>query len=459
MPAWIWKRWRLLSLALLAVMAGAWWWSRSAGDADDSAALIGEAARVAGNRRRELLDRCPPARRAWEWHALAALADGLPPSRRLTPMKEAGHALLSADGRVVAVLFGPGTNFASLLAFDLADGQLLFRMPEPGEGPFWPERLALSADGRSVAVSAGDRYAPRRKPWRIVLAGGRQMGMVGDEWVPITRIGNEWLEDRQHVDRRGFLLALDLRLSLPFKEDNALDQKGPVALGAANRLFFGQGGSLRHPPGWDKVALGQGITSLDLSPDESRLAIGGAGGAVLVVDASDGTERLRIAGSGKAVVRVRFGPDGSSLAVADAEGVTLRDAAGASLARIAGSLPAFAPDGRLLVAEGKGVSAFDARTGKKLCGLGEWADHIADMACRDDGTLVVLGVVGADLAVRELRLGEANEGGMGTDPEERDPLSLAHLLRQRSETRVRRGDLAGAKRDLEEAQALDPRDR
>jgi hypothetical protein len=456
-----------------------WWWGapRTPGDEDRAAAYAAklreaEKALAAGElteARAKLAD-CDPALRGWEWYALGALADGAPPARPLTPMKEAGQAVLSGDGRVAAVLFKPGDENASLHAFDLTVGKRLMRFPPEGvDDKFWGERVALSADGRLLGTSSGDQYAPRRIPWHTVITGREAMGNVGsrlrgiDEWVRLEKIDGQWVEAERHVEREGFALGLDLRAQLPLTDGEAHGSHGPIALGGPKRLYSASGESL-SPADWGgQNHPGGEVTSLDLSPDEKLLAVGRGNGVLQLLDAGTGVERLRVSAAEKAeaVTRVRFSPDCQLLAVSDAGGVTVRDTAGGKLlARIAGThtATAFAPDGRLLLASADAVAVYEPRSGLRLCGLPGLADRVADLACRADGTLVVLGAIGLDLAARELGLGDPDEKWLTAAIEDagRDAASRAHLLRRRSETHTRCGDFAEAKRDLEAAHALDP---
>jgi hypothetical protein len=163
------------------------------------------------------------------------------------------------------------------------------------------------------------------------------------------------------------------------------------------------------------------ILSLDFSSDGARLAVGGhtpwpkgggpCDGLVLLLDAASGQEQTRLRLSGKTATRassnfarrVRFSPDGRTVAVGDVLGVTLWDPAAGKASRLplqawspgrgdVRSL-AFSPDGKVLAVAGdSAVELWDVATPRLLHGL-KVRDGTA-LAFSPDGKLLALSAGG-----------------------------------------------------------------
>jgi WD40 repeat protein len=174
-------------------------------------------------------------------------------------------------------------------------------------GDLWASSVALSPDGRLLAVSYAQPEAPPQIELFDVHSGAKLVSMAprGDQSLPYDS---------------GFRLLLDFtadgrRLAALLVND--VPQEAEVSLwsarGARQASWQVQGGI--EEPGL-APSLGD---ALAIAPDGSAVAAGDIDAAVHLFPILGGKERL-LRRSGRAVTAVAFSPDGSLLAAAGADG-------------------------------------------------------------------------------------------------------------------------------------------
>jgi len=160
---------------------------------------------------------------------------------------------------------------------------------------------------------------------------------------------------------------------------------------------------------------GEGVLSVAVSPDGTRLASGSYDRTVRQWDAASGKLLATLAGHEGEVWSVAFSPDGMRIA-SGSQDKTLRlwDAAsGKLLVTLAGEDPvnsvAFSPDGTRLVSgsDDKTVRLWDAASGELLATLAGHKGMVFSVAISPDGTRLASGSVD-----KTVRLWDAASGGL-----------------------------------------------
>jgi WD40 repeat protein/serine/threonine protein kinase len=343
----------------------------------------------------DVLDRCPPRLRRWEWNYLHHLCHGdvltlpgsaavafSPDGRRLASAEgDAVHLRDAADGRDLLVLrghtsrvkgvafSGDGRRVASsgdddtVRVWDADTGAELLTCPglPDGLGP-----VAFSPDGRLLAAAADSqillRDAATGQPVRT-LAGhtGPVTGLAfapdgvllaSASWDQTVRLwdvaaGQEAGTLRGHTGKvTGVAFSPDGKRVVSSAEDESI-RLWDVAGRREERSLLGQGGK---------------VTALALSPDGELLASAGGEalqpGEVKVWDLLTGQLQRTFRGHNGEVLALAFQPHGDHLASADREAVKVWDITVDQASRTLGghngplNCVAVSPDGRLLASAG-----------------------------------------------------------------------------------------------------------
>jgi RNA polymerase sigma factor (sigma-70 family) len=188
-----------------------------------------------------------------------------------------GTVAFSADGKALAVGFGPG----AVMRFDMPSGKEMWLAKGMGAGT--PAAAAFSPDGKLLAV--GDD------------GGGIHL------LDPAGRLVSRWRVSGP-VTALAFLPGDRLAAADGGKAVHSLDASN----GAKKAAFEGNGV----------------VRALALSTDGKRLVTAGAGGAVLLWDVASGKEERRFFARG-VVNAVAFSPDGKRLATAGEDGAAVWD--------------------------------------------------------------------------------------------------------------------------------------
>lgn len=333
------------------------------------------------------------------------------------PQFEGGDAHFSADGRLAAVVTDAGA--VRLVDID----QVVV-----GERRFTGyKQVAVAADGSIAAGRAGpqvDYWAPdddRLPAWSLGAFGWIQSLRdlsAGDEG-PVAEV--------EQVALGGYVSALTAtrfvpnyvpKLEEPMQEvavasDLLLELPAPpwdyaagrlAWAGAGNEVLLAEGDTApRALPALRGVPAGAAPTSLALSPDGLRLAVGFEEGTYLIVDV---VELLPLGsgpiGGGEAITAITWSGDGVQIAYALAGGDVLvgealdddplRCIAGVPRAEFGGPALALSGDGAVLaVGSGEGVATYRIATGAETMRIQARAD---DVALSPDGATLAAAVGG-----------------------------------------------------------------
>jgi RNA polymerase sigma factor (sigma-70 family) len=328
----------------------------------------------------------------------------------------AGHT-----ARVNGVAFSPdGQQIASCgrdqtaRLWDLA-GKELRSLRQVG----WPERLAFSPDGKSLAVACG--WGGEVRVWDLT---GKKDTLRWRGWQPQSE-KVAFSPDGKKLAGSGWEATVRVWDVASGKEEGAASAPGhtgwvyAVVPAHDPRVVFSAGSDwkvmawdvLTGKPLWRAEEHGARVNCLALSPDGATLASGGRDGKVHLRDARTG----RLLGSfqpGGSVKSLAFSPDGRLVATASGNdlydgwvpeipghGATVWDVATRSrLVRLVGhaggvNAVAFSPDGKLLATAGndRTVRFWNPGTGTPLRQLPAQPGAVECLAFSPDGTRLAVG--------------------------------------------------------------------
>jgi WD40 repeat protein len=203
---------------------------------------------------------------------------------RLQPPERASAVTFSADGQTVAT----GSERGVVQLWDAVTGQERITLQGPGPRPI--ASLALSPDGKALAIATWKREGGRRPVGQILLrdtdTGGPRHALVGHDATGIT---------------------------VAFAPDG---KTLASAAGLEVKLWDAGTGKERA----SLKAHARAVLCLAFSPDGKSLASGGADNTVRLWDVATGQELIALEGLKKAVRSVAFAPDGKTLAAGSSDG-------------------------------------------------------------------------------------------------------------------------------------------
>jgi WD40 repeat protein len=269
----------------------------------------------------QLLERCPPSRRHWEWYYLHHLGQGeiltVPGTRNGT-----WGLAYSPDGTLLASAFGG----LEVPVWDARTGRRVFTL-EGSPGPVY--KVAFSPDGSRVAAGGGSPGTTLHVSIWDVRTGKQLLVLKGDE--NMAR-GLAFSPDSKRLaagGERNTTWVWDTDTGRETLVLQGLTREGRP--GPARAVAFSPDGKrlASTSSGWIHVwdaESGKEVLTLEgpnrlfsavaFSPDGTRLAAGGNGKEVLVWDARTGQQALVLEGHTSDVTGVAFSPDGTRLATA-----------------------------------------------------------------------------------------------------------------------------------------------
>jgi WD40 repeat protein/serine/threonine protein kinase len=320
-------------------------------------------------RAEQLLDECPRARRAWEWHYLKGLCHSALWTVRPDRASLFDGVAFSPDGRLLAAV---DVN-EGLFVWDLATRVEVFALRKPLR---FASSVAFSPDGRRLAVASG-----------FSGSGG------GEVWAWDVASGREVLNVKAHKAQV---------FSLAFSPDGR--RLATASYDKTAKVWDADTGGelLALPP-----HAGVWHRCLAYSPDGKYLATGGPWQALKLWDAATGRELHTFAGHTAAVLCVAFSPKGDLLVSAgvDRTARVWDLKARKPVATYAGHsgevhTVAFTPDGRYVItgSHDQTVRVWAATTGKDHRTYRGHAEWVKGVAVAPDGKS--LASAGHDGAVR-----------------------------------------------------------
>jgi WD40 repeat protein/serine/threonine protein kinase len=234
----------------------------------------------------------------------------------------------------------------------------------------YPQRLAFSADGRTLAIGNHDRTVH-----------------LVDARTRVTRVLRGHEEQVYGVD-----LSPDGRLAASGSWDKTV------------RLWNVQQGTLvkRLEDHTDEVL------SVKFSPDGRLLASGSADGTVRLWDVATRASLKRLEGNGEKIYRVGFSPDGKLLAAGSDSAIQLWDVASGRVVRrqtIHGACLAFDPEGRVLASGGLDgtVSLWDVASGARVRRIAAHTAPVRSVEFGPTGRYLASGDANGTIRVLDLR--------------------------------------------------------
>jgi WD40 repeat protein/serine/threonine protein kinase len=355
----------------------------------------------------------------------------LTPSSILRSHKERVIAVAwSPDGERLASASGDNDRAGEVKVWDAAGGNLLQSFPAQAI-PNPVMHFAFSPDGRRLASGSAD-YA--LKVWD--LATGEALHTLRGHTEPVLNL--TFSPDGRRLVSAGrdrLVMVWDLagsrqgelapRWTLPgfststwamtlSPDGSRLAIGGPKADGNV-RVYDMKTGKLLH------TLMGDiRVISMAFSPDGRRLASAGSDCTVRLWDTTTGHEVLSLRGHDAMVGRVLFSPDGQRLASASADG-TVRvwdaspfDASADRRTWTSGGHDgeffglAFSPDGRLLaLASGdRSIKLWDAQTGQEVRAFHGHTEPVLSVAISPDGRRLLSGSMDRTVKLWDIQTGK-----------------------------------------------------
>jgi WD40 repeat protein/serine/threonine protein kinase len=291
------------------------------------------------------------------------------------------EAAFSPDGKLLAT----SGQDATVQLWDLRTGQRLLTIIGHA-GRVWC--AAFSPDGRTLATAGADGTVKFWNPSRRLEFGTIPLGRFehGRNWQPASRY---------------FTFPPDGRSAIAALDSPGFD--GPDAEIMIVDLFDGT-----REKRWPVTS---NINVVQVSPDGTRLAIGGYPGYVRLIDLDSGREIRKLAGNKGYVMAMAFSPDGRQLAAGGqySDIRILDSGTGVERARLKSRSAevhdlVFSPDGRTLATAGETVEFWDVATAEFSMAL-EGDAGFRQIAFSPDGELIAAASVD-----RTVRLWEAQTG-------------------------------------------------
>jgi Tol biopolymer transport system component len=156
-----------------------------------------------------------------------------------------------------------------------------------------------------------------------------------------------------------------------------------------------------------------GVYTIAISPDGSRVAFATESGKTRIVDTATGQDAGAIDWPEVSIHSMRFSADGTKLAlVSQAEGISIRDvASGREVAAVKPEVPAyvanFSADGARLAAASQSARVYDLSTGKEIAAFAGGESSVIEVSFSADGTR--LAAISNDKTVRIFDLASGTE--------------------------------------------------